>query len=255
MRTQQNMMKDLNEQNYIRTNNVIIMLNPTSDVIRYMNDNVIIRSSYKVHIFVTDFRIFNEEFVKEFDQLTDFAKYYIHIPKKLKDIKPIAEKYISELLEHKEIKILLEKVGPIFRTSSMIYGYYPICVTYHDEYLEIYLQLKSSGFNSTYFGIGSVAEGAFRNGPQMAYPEIFKQNIINNFKSVTPLGILKTFKNEEDIWDYINHKGEWVISENKKDINAGKVNLNIPAGKTAQDVKESLMNSLKENGFNVKEVK
>ena len=45
--------------------------------------------------------------------------------------------------------------------------------------------------------------GYFANESEERHPELFKDEIIANFKATTPLGILKTFKSEEDIWNYI----------------------------------------------------
>ena len=44
-------------------------------------------------------------------------------------------------------------------------------------------------------------------------PELFKDQIIENFKKATPELILKSFKDDNDIWDYINKNGEWSVKE------------------------------------------
>lgn len=51
--------------------------------------------------------------------------------------------------------------------------------------------------------------GAIRTPAQRMDPDAHKDEIIANFKSVTPLGILKSFKNENDIWKYIRENPNW----------------------------------------------
>ena len=36
-----------------------------------------------------------------------------------------------------------------------------------------------------------------------------KEKRIKEFKESTPAGILKQFKSDDDIWDYLNNQGEW----------------------------------------------
>ena len=38
---------------------------------------------------------------------------------------------------------------------------------------------------------------------------IDREEKIGIFKALTPLDILKTFKSEDEIWDYITQSGEW----------------------------------------------
>lgn len=198
-----------NKRYYIRSKNIVIMLNPTADVIKLMEDEI--KKNYRVHIFITSPYIFNEEWEKNMDRLTDWAKYYIHIPKTLADIKIIADEYINRLTEHKVIRSILEKNGPIFSTPFIRgrVGRYPIKVSYNKDHIDISLKLGCESFGDYYIKNG----GAIRTSPMRVNPNLFKDKIIENFKQSCPEAILKAFKDDEDIWNYITQNAEWSFKE------------------------------------------
>jgi len=61
--------------------------------------------------------------------------------------------------------------------------------------------------------IPTSSKGAIQTRAQQIDPEAHKEEIIANFKSVTRLGILKTFRDENDIWNYIMKQGPWANKE------------------------------------------
>jgi len=197
----------INKSNYVRSKNMLIMLNPTAEDIKDMED--VIKQNYRVHIFITSPYIFTEEFNAAFDNLTDWAKYYIHVPKVIKDLKIIAEDAIRPLREHKEIKVILEKKGPLFATPCIRGGHFPIKVNYNDNAIEINLRLGVSSYGSYFLN----NNGAIQTTPMAINPALFKDQIIENFKKATPELILKSFRDDNDIWDYINKNGEWSVKE------------------------------------------
>lgn len=67
--------------------------------------------------------------------------------------------------------------------------------------------------------------GAILNSAEREDPDKYKDDIIARFKAITPLGILKSFKDEDDIWDYIKTEGEWSIPKGKVTINAKDLGL------------------------------
>ncbi len=46
-----------------------------------------------------------------------------------------------------------------------------------------------------------------------------REEKIKEFKATTPAGILKQFKSDDDIWDYLNNQGEWEATAKIKDLN------------------------------------
>lgn len=46
-----------------------------------------------------------------------------------------------------------------------------------------------------------------------------REEKIKEFKETTPAGILKQFKSDDDIWDYLNNQGEWEGTVTIKNLN------------------------------------
>lgn len=46
-----------------------------------------------------------------------------------------------------------------------------------------------------------------------------REEKIKEFKKTTPAGILKQFKSDDDIWDYLNNQGEWEGTTTIKNLN------------------------------------
>ena len=67
---------------------------------------------------------------------------------------------------------------------------------------------------------------------------------IKEFKESTPAGILKQFKSDDDIWDYLNNQGEW-----EGNIIIKNVNLIANSKEDAEKMIKNTLNSI----FNSKE--
>ena len=69
--------------------------------------------------------------------------------------------------------------------------------------------MVSSRFLPTkYFGMNQIVEGE----------DMVDQERIKEFKETTPPGILKQFKDDQDISDYLSNEGEWEGATVIKDI-------------------------------------
>lgn len=204
MKIYEKIIKDVHDKSFIRTKTTFIMLNPTADTLKKVEK--VINSHYHVHMFITNPSILNnDQWDEMFDLLTDWAKYFIHIPKQLEDIKPLVEKIIIPLREHKEIKIITEKDGPSFATPN---NYTTINVKYNSD--KVVISLDIDIFDGGYYFTNG---GAITSTPMYMDPDLFKDKIIENFKKRCPEGILKAFRNDDDIWDYVKQNGEWSIKE------------------------------------------
>ena len=71
-----------------------------------------------------------------------------------------------------------------------------------------------------------------------------REEKIREFKKTTPAGILKQFKSDDDIWDYLNNQGEWEGTITIKDLN-----LHANSKKEAEKMIKNAINSV----FNSKE--
>ena len=56
-------------------------------------------------------------------------------------------------------------------------------------------------------------KGIFDTAEMRLNPENFKEQLIESFKRDLPDEMVNSFKNDEDIWDFINQNGEWECSE------------------------------------------
>jgi hypothetical protein len=66
--------------------------------------------------------------------------------------------------------------------------------------------------------------GIFETAEMRLNPNMFKDKLIEGFKKSCPPGILKTFKTDDEIWDYIMQQGMWKV---KEDISPSK---HLPPG-------------------------
>ena len=71
-----------------------------------------------------------------------------------------------------------------------------------------------------------------------------REEKIKEFKESTPAGILKQFKSDDDIWDYLNNQGEW-----EDNIIIKNVNLIANSKEDAEKMIKNTLNSI----FNSKE--
>ena len=72
-----------------------------------------------------------------------------------------------------------------------------------------------------------------------------REEKIREFKETTPAGILKQFKSDDDIWDYLNNQGEWEGTITIKDLNL-HANSKEEAEKMIKNAINSVFNSKEE---------
>lgn len=101
------------------------------------------------------------------------------------------------VVEEKPFQILTERRGVSFGISNTN----TLDVRYLGKSIESAIVLTTDTMNAA--GKDPVDETTGRA------IDLFKDEIIARFKAVTPLGILKSFTNEEDIWDFVCLSGEW----------------------------------------------
>lgn len=187
----------------------------------------------RIHIFLGDISKNFQSMVDAVDNIL-LASYnirvMIHIPKTCKDIKdellkvwPDQNKRRIIMVDHKDtlaFRITEKREGQ---------GDYTLLVKY--EFRNIICSVV------TYFGeMMKVSEDApVQNEIQAANPDKYKKDIIARFKASTPLGILKSFKDENDIWKYINNDKDW----NKQSKPVETIHVSTPIN---IDLTDELMN-------------
>lgn len=201
----------------IRLNNNFIFLNVGPKEVRLFN-SVSLKREVRVHVFVTsndDIRSGNlDDLIMIFRDNNSHprSKFVIHVPWDVRSIMPKLYKE-HECTQTKPFKVVMERNGLFFRipntdcilkidyVDNKIVTSIPI---YDKEIIE-----KRDPHN--------VSEDIKK------HKEEYKEFYLEFFKATTPLGILKTFKDEDDIWDYIMMQNGWApTKEEMNNINNRK---------------------------------
>ena len=184
-------------RNYIKFRNIILFFNPTDDQFEVAMN--IIKKGHRIHIFITsaDNAI---KYLKDFiDCINKEAKVFIHIPKNVADIKVIVDDIIKDI---PNVKSLCEKVGPIFYMDDYSLD---LEIRYDKDTIVITVNIDRIVYDKYHY-----SEGAITTYPMKVKPDLFKDRIIKKFKRICPKGILSSFKDDEDIWNYIMQDEEWI---------------------------------------------
>lgn len=180
-------------------------------------------SNQNVHIFLTSPDDINDDFreiVKVVSMFMDDTRLTVHIPRFIRDTKPLID--IKQFVTidgrkvHPYCTLVCESKGPSFRipgTDKMLDITYTkkgvmAAVRVYDKQYTGY-KVRGCDQNSK----DPKARGAVNSIPRMNNPEMFKNEIIKSFKESCPDGILSSFRNDDDIWEYIMGEGEWSVKE------------------------------------------
>lgn len=204
---------------YIRTHNNHIFIQPSESNIDLIS-SIVQKDQQHIHVFELYPETIKNIITMMVDKLSTKSKLIIHIPHEFKDYKRLIESWVGDnnknwkvIPEGKEIKFSFSRDKRLIKlTFSNQHGMMRLGV--HLEILSFDLP------ENKYFDmvLGRKNEGAIRTIPQRNNPELYRDVIIKNFKRSTPDGILKTFNDDDDIWDYIKQTGEWAVDkvDNKK---------------------------------------
>lgn len=210
-----------------------ILFNPDSQDVASLVNNI--NSRQKIHIFITNW---DEDALINILTCLDCAvstisKVYIHIPKICSDLKKII---INEIDNKYKYKILIE--GNNATKFSTERGIYRKCrreciisdvpltsdatLSIDVQNFNLVAELNMLTFNEGHNGIWKInlvnlpihksdfnREGVFSSKYRTENPDLFRDEIIKDFKRKTPKGIINSFINDDDIWDYIMEKNEW----------------------------------------------
>lgn len=188
---------------------------------------------YKIHFFIgTDSTLLrDEQFISDLkwmvENLHPQAMILIHIPYRFKFLKEMFEEKFE--FDKKKVQVLPERIFPKFVISSHYsYVHSTVLNIEYDRNLNCIRARVEFPFDCGDIGCMYYDESApVQNDLQMRNPEKYKDEIISRFKATTPLGILKSFKDEDAIWDFIMVKGEWEpqVKKPKKSINLNAKDL------------------------------
>lgn len=236
---------EIMRENYLRIKNNHIIINPnlTSRNSLYLNlvilDNTIVENQ-RIHLFISKYdNDVNENVIYILEHFATKCKITIHIPKIVKDLKVVIEEDIKKFkdihkVEFLNCKVFAESKGPSFQIHNKFWRCFndglndKIIIVYDNDGIHVSYSLFDIKYSSYFYKTTKEHEkpGAIRSKPQKEHPELFKDLIIKQFKESTPEGILKSFKSDDDIWDYILGNGEWKVvgvdDGSKTNDNGGK---------------------------------
>lgn len=140
------------------------------------------------------------------------SRVIIHIPKPFKDWKRYLENKLEKEginLKENKAKIIIDKLepikfvveGPYHERTRFIVGYEKIGNKIN---LSAYIQNSQFDFYCNEFSYNYLWNPARKDNP-----ELFRDDIIKDFRKNNPKNIVSTFRDDNDIWDYIMQQGEW----------------------------------------------
>lgn len=198
--------------NYIHFKNMHIIINPLDQNIIHSLESILNKSNQVIHIFLLDFKRINN--VESIINLYPKAKIVIHIPYQVKDIKKYLDSLNIDTFKNKNVKIFVERKGPSFCMAEITKGYYKkieLVVKYEDDGVSTMISFHNTDYPNNKIVYPGGEGGAIRTFLQRDNPDLFKDEIVKNFKSSCPSGILKSFKNDDEIWDYVMQQGIWKV--------------------------------------------
>lgn len=197
-------------RNYIQDGNINILFNITTIEelsLRCPMSNPSWLENQIFHLFITDKDLITNDLRNLVSEISISRKVIVHIPKQIEDIKIL----IDEILDGLKCLILVEKKNVVFSYYDVnSKSKYDLIIKYEDYNIDVLFKFKDFKYEN-YFTHKNFR--GITNNVMKERPKIFKDKIIENFKYVTPEEILKSFKDDEDIWDYIMNQGEWKVKE------------------------------------------
>lgn len=220
-----------------RVDNKMIVVNPNNKDAMTLIENM--KPYYKIHIVLTLWKRWDPDITYSMmlildEAKTKKAKVYIHIPKMCKDLIKIID---QDLEDYDNYKIIIEgdsATNIAIHAESFCDIYVKevqtLSIIIYEHTVEVLLHLYTNvaGCEGVWIhtlNISSIPkneyehEGIFSSVYRKEYPELFKEEMIKDFKKVTPRALLKAFKDDEDIWDYIMTQNSWEASVKVKDEN------------------------------------
>ena len=173
----------------------------------------------KIHIYISDHYSVNENLKNMIHILStrenQKIKIIIHIYKMIKEIKPFLVKYLDGL---KGYQVIIERRKLNYFVAHGSSGSDHLCISFNDKAFTVNISTAQSSsikiiFPPYSFNDTDKDKGIFETLAERLNPEQFKEKLIASFRKNCPEKILKSFKGDEDIWNYIMKQGEWKIQK------------------------------------------
>lgn len=153
----------------------------------------------RIHIFISDISDIKDSLTRAIEYIkyqSIWIRIIIHIPSRCKDLKKkVLDKLNMDSSIDPRLQVIIDHKDSVqFRINEN--ERYMLEVKYTDTRVICSVCVF-------WTDMMKVTDSPIQNDIQAAHPEIYKEDIIARFKAKTPLGILKSFKNEEDLWRFI----------------------------------------------------
>lgn len=183
--------------------------------------------TWRIHIFINSTNFTKDSFMEAITEIHPLAHIYLHVWKCHVDTLKLLEH--SKVIQLPNVRIVRENpsipvnfaipcyYGELLRTPNQEKGTYRplLSFRYHDhggamytscevvvEYMKTPMQ-----YYCDFIDLRNKQRDdfPFRTHATKVQPELFREEIIERFKQVTPPSILKGFKDDDDIWDFVSN--------------------------------------------------
>lgn len=205
-------------RNYYHIKNNHILVQPDIDMWNAVKDEILSKHNQHIHIFeLVPLTIQNtlEYIINQNCERTN--KLFIHVPRMVRDTATVLD-YMLKGLTDNPYRIITERKGASF-TYNKDNKRQLLSIKYENDDNQYIIKLGDDIFcirdidyiipNNKFLYIKTV--------PQRRYPDIFRDIIIKRFKQYTPPGILKSFNNDNEIFDFIKEELSNINEENEGD--------------------------------------
>ncbi len=185
------------------------------------------KSLKKIHIFITNHASINHHLLElinmhgmvrgckdKSNQRNPFSRIIVHLSKGVSDLIPLFKDFLKNFLDRVTYFVDEKNVKFSDSKSSVIIEYRMNTLRVLFKGNDVALKFPEYPYNAT--PIDEREEGIFKTAEERLNPLLFKDKLIAAFKNKAPAGILKSFKSDNDIWDFIMKQGEWSIKEEVK---------------------------------------
>lgn len=231
---------DMAYKNYMCIGSTHIFINFNNTDLEHLN-SMNPKSIHKIHVFITNhaaigvsLKFMVDKYGKlKIDGVRYPVKIVIHLPVKLKELAPLIGKVLgsNNVFAYKH---LVERKGPRFIITNENYKY-SLLITYGEKGIKV--TTTGSGMSCPIsikfpeYEYDLIDEendpGIFETGDMRLHPSDFKDKLIDGFKKSCPENILKTFKTDTDIWDYIMQQGSWGLEKDMQPVGLSKTSTSL----------------------------
>lgn len=221
---------DILHKNYISVGNTHIFVNFTRYNLEMMNQSH--PDNYKkIHVFITNHASINESLKnlvtrygldKDIKGKTCKSKVIIHFPHRVTDLRNLLVKFFKSHNINSGYKICFDKYPIRFSPGEGAGPTTYLIFEFPRNFMRVRIQYGDGGrlnlpkivFPNYPYNVEDAPEeerGIFENMDMRMDPVKFKEDLVKSFKEKTPSGILKAFKNDDEIFEFIVQEGEWKV--------------------------------------------